>query len=911
MANKLLKELLELPRPQNLTKEELGFYSTQLNTHEPGSKEFENIKNELAKRGVKIPEDNYLGVVITNWYENFTETPKYEQSNQTETPQYEAQNQTTLDSSTLEQLEKEAGVREQQRQETIENSKRVVEEAQKKLREIKARNDEILKKLEAQKDKKLYVKIESFEKREFTKEEALDFDNYKEYLKSVKSEEIPEAVDKLAQEIESRIGGTLQKQGLDNEEIKLITENTAAEIIDNLVKSDDPQYVPPTHIIAVAETFITSPKEIKKITKDQKTQNLIKENARFTSPESLLQGYERNVAEAAFGPEAASKFFGPKPENLTVNISETPQPNYTETYTPYVAYRTAQFSLKNHDQNLEELKQRGIEEGKRILVQDARSLIRTRLELIHPQSTAGRFLQSNKAEYFLRAFGVGPQDGLSLIEKIGVDYGIGITAGAKTAIWAKTTTQTAISIANTGGVMQMEAFLGGAAVSATTKVAAKTGIKAAISTTLASIGISIPVPILNVIAAAVGWLVGEVFGKLIEKYGPQIKKFFKEVLGPLLLVGGGMMFGAPVLGLAAGGLAFGLARGATLAGIGSGIWGFFARIGSAFVITIATPIIIALLVIPPLVAFIMLVINNSAYMVPPNLNTTGGVILSPYIDVIKTPNPPGPFENNELPLTVEYTVTIKAKKGTLTNVQISYSCQVVKESPGTNCPQPEPEVPTTIDQISPASPFTFTYKQTYNSPDFQDSLVTDTITVTADVDGKTGQVAAGSATIKIGDPPEECPSEWPTDNSGIGITQGPYSSSGMSHNGTESIDIGVGLVNVYAGHSGTVITSSFDSCLGNNVEIKSNCNGKDFYSRYSHLEALNVSSGQEVTTGQTIGLSGGTGTCSTGYHLHYEFRYWPDGKPSWPDNPPFMMKPYIPMDVPRGCESITQCGVSY
>jgi hypothetical protein len=111
---------------------------------------------------------------------------------------------------------------------------------------------------------------------------------------------------------------------------------------------------------------------------------------------------------------------------------------------------------------------------------------------------------------------------------------------------------------------------------------------------------------------------GWILGKIIEKIDwTKVKKFFKEVLGPLLLVGGGMMFGAPVLGLAAGGLAFGLARGATLAGIGTGIWGFFARIGSAFVITIATPIIIALIVIPPLVAFIMLVINNSAYMIPP------------------------------------------------------------------------------------------------------------------------------------------------------------------------------------------------------------------------------------------------------------------------------------------------------
>mgnify|MGYP003334209658 FL=1 len=78
---------------------------------------------------------------------------------------------------------------------------------------------------------------------------------------------------------------------------------------------------------------------------------------------------------------------------------------------------------------------------------------------------------------------------------------------------------------------------------------------------------------------------------------------------------------------------------------------------------------------------------------------------------------------------------------------------------------------------------------------------------------------------------------------------------------------------VVAADNGSVATISKGGAYGNAVML---AHGGGMITFYAHLSSVNVSVGQVVTKGQTIGGVGSTGW-STGPHLHFEVRI--DGAP--------------------------------
>lgn len=73
---------------------------------------------------------------------------------------------------------------------------------------------------------------------------------------------------------------------------------------------------------------------------------------------------------------------------------------------------------------------------------------------------------------------------------------------------------------------------------------------------------------------------------------------------------------------------------------------------------------------------------------------------------------------------------------------------------------------------------------------------------------------------------------------------------------------------ILAGGAGKVTSAGWNGGYGRMVEID---HGNGFTTRYAHMSRIEVTRGQEVATGDLIGLVGSTGR-STGPHLHYEVR---------------------------------------
>lgn len=450
---------------------------------------------------------------------------------------------------------------------------------------------------------------------------------------------------------------------------------------------------------------------------------------------------------------------------------------------------------------------------------------------------------------------------------------------------------------------------------------------------------------------AIGAAVGGPIGFLAAEGLSRLKRFASKALSGILRVitgegdtrkqirnialGAGLLalaLGQPVIAGAAGLTALGAQFSISgIGGIGSGIAGagqsVFYGIAAVIAPALGLPILVALIVVPLIIVFIIFIINSGAYVVPQGPPSVSALVENPYIEVEKVARRAGTsdepqafleFENSNLPVTIEYTITVTAKRATLTNINFDWKCTVIRD-PDQFCPayskvtvngETAPKIPNVLPPtppalISPANPYVITYEQGYRADLFNDSLVIDTFSVTADVEseGVTQTQAVSSASIRIGDPPDQCPQGWPV---GGRFNQGAYTND--THSSAEAIDIGANAgTPVSARHSGVarVESEANDIFFGNNVEIVSICPNEPFFSRYAHFSSTLVNTGDFVSLGQIIGEVGDTGN-SFGNHLHYEFR-GPAG-PKGLNNPPNMLIPYIPQNLPRGCVGFGPCG---
>ncbi|ESQ76436.1 peptidase M24 [Asticcacaulis sp. AC402] len=112
------------------------------------------------------------------------------------------------------------------------------------------------------------------------------------------------------------------------------------------------------------------------------------------------------------------------------------------------------------------------------------------------------------------------------------------------------------------------------------------------------------------------------------------------------------------------------------------------------------------------------------------------------------------------------------------------------------------------------------------------------------------------------------------ETSGFGVRFDPFNHAPRFHSGQDFS--GAYLTPIYSTAPGVISFVGVRNGYGKCVEID---HGNGFKTRYAHLAAFTVKTGQKVAVDQRVGSMGSTGR-STGVHLHYEV--WLNGRPQNP-----------------------------
>ncbi|MFI5241079.1 MAG: hypothetical protein ACHQUA_01460 [Microgenomates group bacterium] len=706
-------------------------------------------------------------------YETVTKAPEYSSPTTTQIPEYKTTNTTALRADEIKSFDEAAQARVKAKaaadEKGIRQTKAFLDQQKQRVDRLK----EIAQKVEK---KVIYYKVNPPPEEKLPEKQETAVKTFKEEAKV----DSPKLYEDISEKIEKVVLPT-KPDDVPVELVETVSKRAALDTVQIL--NDEPLIARAVVINRIA----TNPAVLEKIVPDVETRTEIKDIADLLAQEDVEQyKLTREYVRASFGEPLAQRIYGPeKITQITVEFSETPSPGFEEFEIDQIPNRQLE-SVKNQSAFVENLKGFGQDEIKSAVLSRVNTRITSEVAKLPVNSFAARTYNNKLVQASLSYFGLGTPvnwAGTSMFGRLAMSTGFGPTLG-----WAGEFTGINFGVTRVATVAATEAISTGGVVAATEATAVATAElgaagaataattigTTAVTTTVATGTAAVTATATGGTAAAgaatgllggplawltvpLGALAGAIFGKAITKIGPWIKKHQDTFLaaGSAVLVGGAVLGSPLLMALGAPFAAMTLLRGITGAGfggVGAVFVGAIAWLGGAAFITIGLPLIIALVVFPVIVAIILFIINSGAYVVPPSIATQTSD--NPYIDVVKTASPAGPFENGDSALgKITYTITVKAKKGSLANINFRHTCKVVVKGGQSDCPAPEPEAPFTV---SPSAPFVYTYDADYSGSNYIDSLVINSFEVTADVPEKQDITTSGSSTITIGKPPSDC-----------------------------------------------------------------------------------------------------------------------------------------------------------
>ncbi|HJY98827.1 MAG TPA: hypothetical protein VJ227_03880 [Patescibacteria group bacterium] len=632
----------------------------------------------------------------------------------------------------LEAMKAASEKREAERQKGIEESKAAVRRAI----ETQKENYE---KLKAQKEK-IYVKAESALKPEVS-------GKAREFITQAKQSP-KEYIEALTNDIEKSISPQLEKQ-LTKEQIHLVARDTAYKAVDAANYPD--KYIKMAKASAILNA---ASKEEAVVPRVVGTQTLpgVRTAASEVAAFQNMQTFTPRVVFSAFSPELADSLF-PDPQSFQVTFSARPTPGYTDTFDPagltqgYVGFLDNQMGVISQVSSLPADMLRSEIIGR------ADGWIEGQIASRFPQISA--VFSSTESRVLFGSLGIGSPITIELptamsaffVENpaalpvvnffgssMGINFGIGSSAAAATGEAIAVTGAEGIATAGAAGISVAGAEAAGVAAAPVTG------------------GLSL---VVTAAAAIVGPKVIKLVKDNVSKYGKYIVAGVGAVLGAAIgssagigAITGGLVGGVTGLGISSfvgGGVP---AVQASLSGLGSGIAATVGAVFATFLAGIGTPILALLLGFPLVVALILFIINSGAYLVPPGMDAESSA--NPYISVTKTANPAGQIAS---PTTITYTVAIAAKKDNLSGITINSTCNVINKNASIPCPGED--IPSPPESINAGTPFSFSYAVNFDSR-HKDSLISNTITVSA-VSPSGGEVSeVGSTSVCFGECPLDC-----------------------------------------------------------------------------------------------------------------------------------------------------------